>query len=73
MNQEYHLDPPATRDRLFTRYVAHFELIKQHAVGDKQFVSTIAFFHGSYPTAIIMWYQYGKINSATHGIYVHPY
>ena len=29
--------------------------------------------HGSYPTTIIIWYQYVTIKSATYGIYVNPH
>ena len=29
--------------------------------------------HGSYPTAIIMWYRYITIHSATNGMYVNTY
>ena len=73
MNQEYHLENPVTGDRLFTRDGTYFQLIKQDAARDKQFVFTTHFCHGSSTTVIRMWYQCVTIHSATYGIYVHPY
>ena len=73
MTQEYHLEPPVTGDRLFTRDGTFFQFIKQYAARYKQFVSTVHSCHGSYPTAIIMWYQSFTIHSVTHGIYFRPY
>ena len=73
MTQEYHLDPPVTGGHLFTRDGTYFQLIKKYDARDKQFVSTIHFFHGLSPTDIRMWYQSVIIHSITHEIYVHLY
>ena len=72
MTQEYHLEPPVTADRLFTRDGNYFQLIKKYSARDQQFVSTMTSCHGSYPFGIRMWYQYVTIHSETHVIYLHP-
>ena len=71
--QEYHLEPPVTGDRLFTRDGTYLKYIKQDSARYICFVSTMTSCHGSSPTAIIIWYQYVTIHYAIHGIYLHPH
>ena len=73
LTQEYHMEPPVTGGRLFTRYGTYLQLIKRYAARDKQFLSTMPSWRGSYPTYIGIMYHSVTIHSATHGIYVHPY
>ena len=44
--QEYHLGPPVTGKRIFTRDDNYFQLIKKVAARDKQFVFTMPSCHG---------------------------
>ena len=71
LTQEYHIEPPVTGVRLFTRDVTYIQLIKQDDARDKHFLSTMPYFYGSSPTDIRIWYQSATIHSATHVIYVH--
>ena len=73
LTQEYHLEPTVTGDRIFTRDDTYLQLTKQDAARDKQVLYTINYWHGSYTTAIRIWFQSVTIHYATHGIYVHPY
>ena len=45
MTQEYHLEPPFTRDCILTRDGTYFQLIKQDTARDKQFESTMHYIH----------------------------
>ena len=67
------MDPPVTGGRLFTRDGTYFQLIRKDSPRLKKCIYTIPSCCGSSPTAIIIWYQYVTIYSATHRIYVHPY
>ena len=56
LNQEYHMEPPITGDCIFTRDGTYLQQIEQDSAREKQFVSTMNYCHGSYPTDIRMWY-----------------